>query len=147
MARQYSSDEVEIGWQGLDFKEGLAQDTFITEARNVDTWERKAQANGATIDGINLDRSGVLTVLVDQESALSKQLRALYLQDIKTRSIVGPLRMVDTSSSETFVFVNARIKSDANTVRGTTTGVESWVFMYSKKTPFVANVDANVIGA
>ena len=36
--KQYSIDRVELSWQGLDFKEGLASGSTITEARVAPSW-------------------------------------------------------------------------------------------------------------
>jgi hypothetical protein len=145
--RQYSIDQVEVSWQGLSFKEGLATGTSITEARNAPSYTQKV--NGAVprvVRIYNPDRSGTMTIVVDQESRLHQELRALAALDVVARNVVGPMTVRDNSNDETLVYQNCYITSDPNETRGTDSATFEWVFAFENfvKTPSLNN--ANVVG-
>jgi hypothetical protein len=82
--RQYSIDQVELTWQGLNFKPGLAQGTTVTEARNAPSFTVKPTGQGKAVRVYNPDRTGTVAVIVDQESQLHQSLRSRF----KTRSLL-----------------------------------------------------------
>jgi hypothetical protein len=144
--RQYSIDHVELTWQGLEFKPGLAAGSTITEARTAPSWTIKAQANGAAIRVYSPDRTGTVSVLVNQEAALQQQLRALAQTDRLDRDIVGPMVLKDTSSGEQFTYKNAFIQTQPDEIRGTESSDFTWVFMFEDIEKTVS-VDQNLVGS
>jgi len=145
--RQYSIDQVEVSWQGLSFKEGLAAGTSITEARNAPSFTQKV--NGAVsrvVRVFNPDKSGTITIVVDQESNLHQQLRALAAADEISRAIVGPMTVRDNSNDETLVYTNCYISTQPNETRGTDSATFEWVFNFESfaKAPALGN--ANSVG-
>ena len=145
--RQYSIDQVEVSWFGLSFKEGLAAGTSITAARNAPSFTQKV--NGAVprvVRVYNPDRSGTITIVVDQESLLHQQLRELANIDVIARNVVGPMTVRDNSNDETLVYQNAYITTEPNETRGTDSATVEWVFGFENfvKTPALGN--ANVVG-
>ena len=145
--RQYSIDQVEVSWQGLSFKEGLAAGTSITESRNAPSWTQKV--NGAvskTVRIYNPDRSGTITITVDQESLLHQQLRALAEADVLARNVVGPMTIRDNSNDETMSYLNAHIASQPNETRGTDSSTFEWVFNFENFAKLPALGNANTVG-
>lgn len=131
--RQYSSDQVEITWRGLDFKEGLATGTFITEARTTPSWAYKPQGpSGKGVRTYQPDRSGTVSIVVDQESALHRQLRTIAKADRNpaTRNQVGAMIMYDGSSKDRTTYKNAYIVTDPDETRGIESATFTWVFQF-----------------
>lgn len=143
--KQYSIDRVELAWQGLDFKEGLAAGSTITEARTAPSWTMKTSANGGGIRVFNPDRSATISVLVNQESRLHQQLRQLAENDRLNRDVVGAMVLKDTTSGEQFTYVNAFITVDPDEIRATESSDFTWVFSCERITKTVSQ-DQNVVG-
>jgi hypothetical protein len=133
--RQYSIDLVELAWLGLDFKEGLAQGTSITEARNAPSWTVKPTGQGRAVRVYNPDRTGTVSIVVDQESQLHQQLLAIAEADRNpaTRTQVATMVLKDGSSSEQINFVNAFITTEPDASRATESTTFTWVFAYENR--------------
>lgn len=144
--RQYSSDKVAIDWFQIDFGEGLATGTFVQEARSNPSWSLKMGARGRGSRVYNSDRSGQLTLLIDQESALHQTLKAIEKADRISRDKVAPLTINDESSGERIIYKNAFIMSEPDESRGTESAVFSWVFIYEDKDTQPPALGANVVG-
>lgn len=144
--RQYSIDHVEINFFGVDIKPGLAQGTSITEARNAPSWSQKPTGQGKVVRVYNPDRSGNLSVVVDQESSVHQNLRELALSDRISRNVVGVLTVKDTTSGETFFYKNAYITSDPDETRGTDSTTFTWVFNF-EDVEHTVSIDQNIVGA
>jgi hypothetical protein len=144
--RQYSIDFVEINFFGVDLKPGLAQGSSITEARNAPSWTQKPTGQGRVVRVYNPDRSGTLSVVLDQESAQHQSLRALAATDRVSRNIVGVLTVKDTTSGETFFYRNAYIMTEPDEARGTESGTFTWVFNF-EGVEHTISINQNVVGA
>lgn len=144
--KQYSIDRVELAWQGLDFKTGLAAGSSITEARTAPSWTMKTSAAGEGIRVFNPDRSATLSVLVNQESKLHQQLRQLAESDRLNRDVVGPMVLKDTTSGEQFTYVNAFITVDPDEIRATESSDFTWVFMCERISKTVSE-NQNIVGS
>lgn len=146
--RQYSIDNVELAWLGLDFKEGLAEGSSITEARTSPSFTQKMSGLGKARRAYNPDRSGTVSILVDQESQLQNQLHAIARADRNpgTRDKVGVMKLTDLTSGEVFDYNNAYIMTDPDTVRGTESTVQTWVFAFEASVPAEAATLENVVG-
>ena len=144
--RQYSIDHVELGWEGLDLKEGLAAGSTITEARTAPSWSMKTSANGEGIRTFNPDRSATISILVNQESKTHQQLRQLAKDDRDNRNVVGAMVLKDITSGEQFTYHNAFIVTDPDEVRATESSDFTWVFMCDRITKTVA-INNNLVGS
>ncbi len=144
--RQYSIDHVELGWEGLDLKEGLAAGSTITEARTAPSWSMKTSANGEGIRTFNPDRSATISILVNQESKTHQQLRQLAEDDRDNRNVVGAMVLKDITSGEQFTYHNAFIVTDPDEVRATESSDFTWVFMCERITKTVA-INNNLVGS
>lgn len=144
--RQYSIDKMEVTWASLDFKEGLAAGTSITEARTSPAWSQKDTGLGKTVRVYNPSESGELTMTIDQESKLHQQLIAIHKADKLARNQVFPFVIIDKSSQEKVIFSNAYIMTEPDFSRGTESTTFPWVFLYEKREAFPDPSDANVVG-
>lgn len=145
--RQYSSEQVDISWLGLDFREGLASGSFISEARNSPTWTQKAQGpSGKTVRIQSPDRSGTLSIVVDQESALHRALRTIARADRTSRDKVGSLILSDTSSGDQYTYSNAFITTEPDESRGTESATFTWVFAFENLSRNDNESPSNLVG-
>lgn len=143
--RQYSIDRVELTWQGLDFKPGLAAGSSIVEARTTASFSDKTSAMGELIRVYSADKSGTLTILVNQESQLHQDLKALSAADRLNRNIVGAMVMKDTSSGEQYTYKNSYIQTDPDETRGTESTDVSWNFRFESIEKSVS-ANQNLVG-
>jgi len=146
--RQYSSDQVAISWAGLDFQGGLAQGSFVTEARTAGSWTQRATLSGGTIRSYNADRTGTVTVLINRESQLMVDLLVKAAEDRLNRDVVKPMVVKDVSSGRTMTYVNAYIMTDPDEVWATEGQDISWVFAWEKITKQApAGSVPNIVGS
>ena len=130
--RQYSIDEVDLSWFGLDIKEGLAVGTSIVESRNSASWATTPHGQGGGTRSYNPDRTGTVTITVDQTSTLHQKLLALSASERTPagRNKVGVMKMKDQSSGYETNWLNAFIMTDPEVARGTEAATFAWVFQY-----------------
>ncbi len=147
--RQYSIDGVELAWSGLDFKEGLAAGTSITEARTSPSWSMKATGQGKVVRVYNPDRTGTLSVVVDQESQLHQSLLDIAKADRNpsTRNQVKNMTLTDTSSGEVINWVNSFITTDPDLTRGTESATFTWVFGFESVEKTTVDPLTNLVGS
>lgn len=145
--RQYSFDKVEISWQGLDLKDGLATGSSVTEARTQpDRWTFTTDANGEQTRSKQTDGSGTLTLLVTQVGRAHRDLRALAIADEQDRNIVGPMVLKDMTSGEQFTYKSTCIATDPDEVRADVSQDFSWVFRFERIERTSGIDDLNVVG-
>ena len=118
----YSIDQVSFAWFDLDFGNGLAQGTSITETHNAAGATNTASADGQTAySTFDPNMTGQLTVLVDQSSLLHQQLLLVWnaTVDPATRKLqygTGALR--DASSNLVITYPGMHIAKDPEETRG-----------------------------
>lgn len=147
--RQYSIDNIELSWLGLDFKEGLAAGTSIQEARSVPSFAMKPSGAVSKVARIyDPNRSGSVTITVDQESKLYQQLKAIHNSERNpaTRDKVGDMVLRDNSSGEEIVWKNAFISTAPDRSRGTESTTFPWVFMFEDYRDEEIDPLTNVVG-
>lgn len=142
--RQYSVDRVSVAWFGVDLTPGLAAGTSITEARNAVSWTNKPTGMGGVVRVYNPDRSGTVTITVDQESSTHQLLRELAQQDVIARNVVGAMTIKDTSSDESFYYSNAYIATEPDETRGTESTTFAWQFNFERVEHTVA-INQNIV--
>ena len=147
--RQYSIDNVELAWLGIDFKEGLAAGTSIQEARSVPSFSMKPSGAVPKVTRVyDPNRSGTVTIIVDQESVLHQQLKAIANADRipATRTQVADMVLKDNTANEEITWKNAHIVSIPDRSRGVESTTFSWVFNFEDfKDEEVANL-TNIVG-
>jgi hypothetical protein len=145
--RQYYSNAIEVTWQDLDFKEGLAQGSFITPARNAPSFSQKPQLNGKYIRSFNADKGGTVTVLVNQSSDLHQKLLEIALEDrVPSGKKVGPMVIKDIASGRQTTFQNAYIQSETDEAFALEDSDLSWVFGFEKVEYTNPQDNANLVG-
>lgn len=142
--RNYSIDKVTVAWFGLALESSLAVGTSITETRNAVTWTNKPTGMGGVVRVRNPDRSGTLTLTVDQESSGHQLLRELAQQDVIARNVVGTMTIKDTSSDETFYYTNAYIATEPDETRGTESTTFAWQFNF-ESVEHTVSINQNIV--
>ena len=107
----------------------------------------KPTGNGRVVRVENPDRSGTLSVVIDQESKVHQDLRAFALSDRVSKGTVGTLTVKDTTSGELFYYKNAFISTDPDESRGTESAVFTWVFMFENVEHTIVSGNNNVVGS
>ncbi len=131
--RQYSADNIDLAWLGLDLKDGLAAGTFVQEARANPTWTPKPSGAVPKITRIyDVGRHGTVTITVDQESQLHQSLKALANaeRDPAQRNKVADMVLTDNSAGEKITWKNACIMTIPDRSRGVESTTFPWVFLY-----------------
>ena len=145
--RQYAIDRLEVSWAGLDLKEGAAAGTFLQEARTSQRFSTKPSGTGSLFRAFNPDESGIVTIMVDQESKTHQQLLAISDADQNLRNAVFPMFCHDASNAEKWSYANAFILSPPNESRGVESTTFQWQFAYERRVKLPALNDANVVGS
>jgi hypothetical protein len=108
----------------------------------------KPTGQGKAVRVYNPDRTGTVTVVVDQESQLHQSLLSITQADQNpaTRTQVGTMVLSDLSSGEVINFLNAFITTEPDAVRATESSTFSWVFAFENREQApVANL-TNLVG-
>jgi hypothetical protein len=109
---------------------GFAAGTIITATRTVDVWEMVSGGDGEITRIKNNDRSGLVTITLQQASASNVFLMSKITEDEIANTGLGPLLIRDfTSSAGQVAAANAFIKRVPDWGRATAdeTNVE-WIF-------------------
>lgn len=148
--RQYSIDNVELSWLGIDFKDGLAVGTSITEARTVPSWSMKPSGAVPKVTRVyDPNRSGTVTIIVDQESQLHQSLKAIANSERTPggRDKVDDMVLKDLTAGEEITFKNAFITTIPDRTRAVESSTFAWVFGYEdfkdEEVPTLANPVGN----
>ncbi len=150
--RQYAADLIEATWAILgfapvDFKEGLAQGTFIQPTRNASTWTQRPNGVGGILRLFSPDRSGFLTMLIDMESKTHQQLVTIGNADVLTRSLTGPIVVRDGNTREVAFYNKAYIATIPDIPKGVAGGIVPWRFNFETFLQQPFGFDENVVGA
>lgn len=144
--RGYYSNAIEVTWQGLDFKEGLASGSFLTPARTSPSYTQKVQVSGKVIRSFSADKSGTVTATVDQASKLHQDLLEKAQSDRVNRDVVSPMVIKEISSGRQTTYQNAYIQAEPDEPFGMEDGVISWVFGFESVEYTTPKDDANLVG-
>ena len=145
---QYAFDQVEASWLGLDIKEGLATGTSIVQADGTPDFVQTVTGRGKVIRTLDVDRSGTLTITVDQTSQLQQDLTRIHKEDLNpaTRTQVGDFVVFDVQANQKITLQNAYIMTFADFSRGTEVATFEWVFMYEQPENTPATLAVNLVG-
>ena len=146
----YSVDQVGLAWKEIDFAEGLAQGTSITETHNGPGNVVTSSANGKTgYSTYDPNETGQLSLLMNQSSATHQILLAAWnaFKDPDTRrDQFGTCVLQDNANGLKITYGGFHITKDPEEVRGVEEAVFTWVFNYTtrEKTPNLDQV--NIVG-
>jgi len=79
---------------------GYADGTFITAARNSDTWTRSGGADGEQTRAKSNDKSGIFTCVLMQSSDSNAVLQGISLADESSNAGLVPIMLKDNNGSE-----------------------------------------------
>lgn len=149
--RQHSPDLIEITWALLglapiDFKPGLAEGAHIIPKRNAPNWTQLPDGVGGILRMRNPDRSGTLTINIDQESRTHQELITASNADDITLSITGPIVERDGNTRKVTTWTKAYIIVIPDVPRGTTSGIAAWVFNFESVFEQPFDFNANLVG-
>jgi len=146
--RQYSADQNDISWLGVDLKEGAANGSYLTEARDQGSWTVVPSAGKKVTRVYNPGRSGTLSYVCDQTSETMQRLKAIAAADRNagTRTQVGPLTSNDASSGEVVTWKNAFIMTEPDYSRGNEAATFTWVFGFEDVDHAPAAALTNAVG-
>lgn len=143
MARSYNVDQVQLTWNALDFKEGLAEGTQIQINPNAPRRSKKVTGSGHIVIVENPDRSGTVVLTVDVESRLHQLLLALYESEVTT---VLPMVLVDLNTGRVSNFSNAFIEAGPAEPFASEASTVPWTFGFERQTDLANPTDQNVVG-
>ena len=107
--RQYSADNVEIAWNGIDIKAAVVAGTMVQETRTSPTWTQTVSMMGEAYRAKNPDRSGTLTITIMRDHPVYQQLMDAYEADALNLNQVFPLVIKSINSGRSLVYKNAYI--------------------------------------
>lgn len=145
--RNYSVDNLDVAWLGLDFAEGLADGTFAQEVRAVASFTVKPTARGKLTRTFNPQKHGTIAFTVDQESQLHQDLIVIAEadRDPNQRDKVDNMTMREPGSS-VIHYENAFILTEPDESRGMEATTFVWVFAFEKKQPEPQTTLDNLVG-
>ena len=94
----------------------------------------------------NPDRSGTLTITMDQESKVLQTLRFLAITDALAKATVAPLIIHDGSTGETWQYTNAFIMTEPDESRGTESATFPWVWGFERVDKVPRQDNQNIVG-
>jgi hypothetical protein len=145
--RQYSLNQTEISWFGLDLKPGLATGTSIVEARTAQTWAMKPTGTGRIVRTQNPDKSGTLTLTVDRESGIHQNLIVLQQTDSTAQNVVGVCVLKDLLGGQVNYYKNAFLQSQPDESYGTEGSTVSWVLAFESVERVAITPNQNQVGS
>lgn len=108
--RTYAPDKVIVNFANETIQ-GFAPGTFITATRNTDLWEMVVGSDGEVTRIKSSDKSGMVTVTLQQSSPSNTTLQVVAAADAISNAGVYPLLIQDFTSEDGLVAAaNAFIK-------------------------------------
>ncbi len=108
--------------------EGFADGTFITAARNNDTWSRQGGASGEQTRTKSNDRSGTMTIVLMQSSISNAVLQGFASADEISNAGKVPALIKDGNCSEIVTAETAWVQKPADKEHGKEASDRTWIF-------------------
>jgi hypothetical protein len=145
--RNHSIDQIDLTWQGLDFKPGVVQGTFVSVSWANDAFTVKANGMGGITRTFHPANNGTVTVTVDGSTKLHQQLWKLHESDRITRQVVGPMRLFDNSIGDTVLLVNTFITQPPEPIGNESENPDyTWTFQFERRVVTPNDGNNNVAG-
>lgn len=127
----YSSRDVQVAWAGIAFS-GFASDSFVGIEPNADLTDEEVGADGQLATSINPDRTGTVTIALQQNSQTNLVLSGvLHDQMYKGRKFrKGDLTVADPSGSVLAYLKGAYIKTRPSISLGSTSTGNSYTWTF-----------------
>lgn len=134
-AKTYSPKKVSVIIAGL-IATGYAEGTFIQVERAADTFTKVVGSDGEVGRVHSADRSGKITLTLQQTSEFNDVLSALQQADELTLSGKFPVAVKDNNGTSLYVAGDAWIMKPVNSEYANTMSTREWVIECSDLIPF-----------
>lgn len=134
--RTYSPKKVQLIVGGLIIQ-GYAEDTFITAERNTDAFTRSTGADGETSRVHSPDRSGMITLTLQQTSQSNDALSALAAADDLSLQGTFPVLLKDNNGTTLATGQEAWIRKYANSEYAAEMSQREWIIDVANLIMFV----------
>lgn len=141
--RTYDPKSVSVIIGGFPIS-GFADGTFINAMRSNDAFTKTTGADGDTTRVKSNDKSGELTITLDQTSLSNDVLTSIALRDELANAGVVTIRIKDILGASTFVSATGWIRKIPEVEYGKETSTREWVFDMSDFEMFVGGNAASV---
>lgn len=142
--KEYDPAGIKITFAG-NVIQGYAPATFVTAARNADTFSRSTGADGESARAKSNDRSGIVTLTLMQGSTSNSILAALALADEVSGDGVGSLLITDLNGATLVAAETAWVRKPADASFGQELENREWILETGNLVIFPGG--ANVLGA
>jgi len=123
----YQPDFVTVAFQGVPLT-GFAPGTFVSAARNNDSWNISVGSGGDATRAKSGDKSGRVTITLLGSSASNAALSALAANDERVGTSVGPLAVKDLSGADVVFAGTAWIVKPPDIEKSNEETNREWVF-------------------
>jgi hypothetical protein len=123
----YQPDKVVVSFGGIPIT-GYAPDTFVSAARNNDTWSINVGSGSDATRTKSGDKSGRVEVTLLAESASNAELEAQRALDELTGTGLRPLFVKDLSGGDTITAGTAWVVKPPDQEKGNTGSNRVWIF-------------------
>ena len=131
MAKNYDPKQVAISI-GSSLLTGFADGTFVTVARNNDTWVGVSGASGEYTRAKSNDRSGTITITLLQSSVSNSILQGFATADELTSSGTFPVLVKDNNGNDLYSAEIAWIQKPSDAEFGKEVGEREWIIETSE---------------
>lgn len=125
--KTYNPADVAIIFAGVPI-EGIADGTFITVARNNQSYNMQIGSDGEGVRAKSNDKGGTVTLTLMQSSLTNDALSALSVLDETSGDGVGPLMVKDNSGRTLISAETAWIQKPADVEFAREATTREWVF-------------------
>lgn len=125
--KNYSPSLVTMSFRDINVV-GIAESTFVEVERNEDGFSTQAGANGDVTRTRNLNRTGKVTITLQQASPTNDLLTSAYRLDELTGSGYGAIQIKDLSGTAVCEATHAWILKLPKMERAKESGSVIWVF-------------------
>lgn len=143
---QYSLDEVEIAWLGLNITEGLTEgdDSITLTPGDESGWTQVPNGVGGVVQVLRPGSEGEVTFNVSRGHPLHLRLMAIHQEDLRLRNQVGTMTITHPSGLSQELQL-CRIAQYPEDNYGTTAGTAAWRFIFGHLRPTIPTEQQNII--
>lgn len=122
----YASDQVSVT-TGPHSVSGFGPDTFVVVEREVETFTKTTGADGEVSRSKSANKSGSITITLQQTSASNDVLSAFALADEQTNSGTFPVMIKDASGRSIMSAENCWVSAYPSVAFAAASGTYEWV--------------------
>jgi len=135
-AKTYSPKKISVTVAGADIT-GFTDGTYVSVARNMDTFTPHIGAGGDTTRIRNSDNSGTITITLDQTADSNAVLSSLQIADEQTSAGQFPILIKDNNGTSVYGAESAWIQKPADAdFAGDSVSPREWIIYCAVLTTF-----------